>query len=136
MRAALAAPAVVVTMLAACTDTPRTPSRARIVILPSKSLVISQVRADIVDRATIVQGHVARRALQGGPIPGHVHVEAVSGPLIVAWADARWNRLARRRFPASVFQARLPDTAFPLDQIRVSHVSVEHGDTSRPGNSL
>lgn len=113
-------------MVAACTTAPWDPSQAMIVVAPSKSLAISQVRADMVDGQTVVRGRVARRALLGGAVRGHLHVEARSGPRVVAWADTRWTQLARRRLPTSSFQVRLPVTAVPFDTIRVAHVLTGH----------
>ena len=136
MRAVLPASAVVGAMLSACSNTTSIPSRAKIVVSPSDSLEITRVRADIVDGGTVVRGHVARRALRDDPVPGYLHIEAVSGSSVIAWTNTRWDKFARRRFPGSLFQARLPDTVRPIDEIRVSHVLAGHGDLLRSGTSL
>ena len=134
MRALFPATVLACATLAACTTTPRISSQARIVTLPSRSLVISNVRADIVDDAFVVRGHVGRRALLRGPIWGHLHVEAFYGPSLVATADTRWTQLARGRLPASFFQVRLPNTARPIDVIRVSHMYADHRKARASGN--
>ena len=77
---------------------------------------------------------VARRALLGGPVWGHLHVEAFYGPSLVATADTRWTQLARGRLPASFFQVRLPNTARPIDVIRVSHMYADHRKARASGN--
>ena len=136
MRTVLPASAIVGAMVSACSNTTSIPSRAKIVVLPSNLLEISRVRADIVDGGTVVRGHVAQRALRADSVPGYLQIEAISGSSVIAWTNTRWDKFARRRFPGSLFQARLPDTARSIDEIRVSHVLGGHGDLPRSGTSL
>lgn len=126
--------AVLFAPLAACVTTPSEPSRARLFTTPSKSLVISGLRAERRDGSEVVRGRVARRTMMRGAIWGHLHVEAVSNGTVAAWADTRWSQLSKRRLPTSYFQVRLPATAAPIDEIHVSHVQQGHGGARKSGN--
>lgn len=113
-------------LLSGCATVPASPSSAKIVVAPSRSLVFSGVRAEARADGLVVRGRVGRRGLMRGPVWGHIHVEAVSGSRTVAWVDTSWSQLARRRLPASFFQARLPDTPNNIDEIRVFHMPNGH----------
>lgn len=120
--------------LAACATTPAEPSTARLMVTPSKSLVVTSLRAERRDGFVVVRGRVARRTMMRGAVWGHLHVEAVSNGTVAAWADTRWSQLSKRRLPTSYFQVRLPATAAPIDEIHVSHVQQGHGGARKSGN--
>ena len=110
-------------VLAGCAPTPTRPLAARIVVLPSRQLVISTVRAE--DRATfvLVRGHVGRRGMMSGAVWGHLHLEAWGAGVMLACADTRWTQLRRRRLTYSFFSAAIQAAPSQIDQIRVSHAS-------------
>lgn len=134
MRKSVSVAVVGCALLAGCATMPLNPIAVRIVSAPSKTLVFTSVRAGVRGDVTVVRGRVARRTMMGGAVWGHVHVEALSGNTVLAWADTRWTQLARRRLPTSFFQAQLPTPAVPIDEIRVSHRPTGHGGKRNSGN--
>ena len=110
-------------VLAGCAPTLNRPATARIVVLPSRQLTISSVQAE--DRTTfiLVRGHVERRALGGGPVWGHLHLEAWGEGAMLACADTLWSQLRRRRLTYSFFSAAIQAPPSRIDEIRISHAS-------------
>lgn len=122
--------------LVGCATSFATPLSARLVVVPSRALVLANVRAERVQGTVMVRGKVGRRRLARGPVWGHLHVEALSASRVVAWANTRWSQLApRHRLPTSHFSVELPPSTAPIDEIRVSHASEGHRDARRSGNS-
>lgn len=122
--------------LAACATSTAMPLSARLVVAPSRDLVVANVRAERDWGIVTVRGNVGRRGLACGPVWGHLHVEALSAALVVAWADTRWSQLApRHRLPTSYFSVELPPATASIDEIRVSHASEGHRDARRSGIS-
>jgi hypothetical protein len=113
-------------MLAGCATTPATPLGARLVAERSGSLRLLSLRAERRADDVVVRGRVSRRTMMTGAVRGHLHIEALKGTTVLAWQDAQWSRLARRRLPTSSFQAELPLAASRADEIRVSHMLTKH----------
>lgn len=110
-------------VLAGCAPTLSRPATARIVVLPSRQLTISTVRAE--DRATfiLVRGHVGRRAMTRGAVWGHLHLEAWGGRAMLACADTLWTQWHRRGLTYSFFRAAIKAPPSQIDEIRISHAS-------------
>lgn len=110
-------------VLAGCASTPVRPASARIVVLPSRQLTMSNVQAE--DRSTfiLVRGHVRRRGMMSGPVWGHLHLEAWGAEGILACEDTRWTQLRRRRLTYSFFSAAIQAQPSRTQEVRISHVT-------------
>ncbi len=110
-------------VIAGCAPALSRPAAARIVVLPSRQLVVSTVRAE--DRATfvLVRGHIGRRSMMSGEVWGHLHLEAWGARRMLACADTRWSQLRRRRLTYSFFNAAIQAPPSQIDEIRISHAS-------------
>lgn len=124
-RAIITLPVGAGVVLSGCATTP-TPLPARILVAPSQQLRISAVRAEARGTSVRVSGRVARRSMVTGPVWGHLHIEAWSAQGLLAWKDARWSQLSRRRLPTSYFGTTLPVAAAQVQEIRISHVTASH----------
>jgi len=113
-------------VLAGCALTPSRPVGARIVVLPSRQLRITTIRAE--DRTTFVsvRGRVARRGMMTGPVWGLLHLEAWGPQGMLACHDTNWTQLSRRRLPASFFSATIQARPSQVEEIRISHETASH----------
>lgn len=124
-RASIAALIAAVTLVGCATMGGR-PSDTRIVVLPSKQLRVSSVTAEDRAASIAIRGRVARRSMTRAPVWGHLHVEAWGPQGLVAWKDARWSPLSKRRLPASSFGTTLQVAPAEVVEIRISHVTARH----------
>lgn len=121
--------------LTACATSSATPLSSRLLV-PSRDLVVANVRAEQDSGVVTVRGNVGRRGLARGPVWGHLHVEALSASRVVAWADTRRRQLApRHRLPTSRFLVEFPSSTAPIDEIRISQPFKGHREARRSGNS-
>ena len=121
-------------VLSACATTSAVPLPVRVLVVPSRDLVVKNVKVERDENATVVRGSVGRRGLARDNVGGRLNVEALAEGRVIVWADTRWSELAaKHRLPTSHFRAELPSPPTPIDEIRVSHAFDEHGDARRSG---
>lgn len=112
--------------LGGCVTAPREPVAARVDVVPSRQLVIRNVRVESGGSSTRVSGRVSRRSLLPGPLWGSIHIEVWGSRGLLAARDTLWSRLSRRRLPSSHFFAELSAPPGEVEEIRISHVPRSH----------
>ena len=122
------------TTLSGCATVPSRPLEARIIAESSRSLDLIHVRAEQRGDHVAVSGLVARRTMTRGSVRGHLHIEALIGTTVIAWADTQWSQLAKHRVLTSSFRADLPFAASQASEFRVSHMLAKHDAPKRRGN--
>lgn len=108
-------------LLAGCATTPPPRSPIEITGVPDKRFILTRLYAAASEGEVLVQGRIVRKRRSFRRDYGHIHVEAYSGVMPVAVADAPRLRLGYRVSRYADFTARLPIDAARIDKVVVSH---------------
>jgi hypothetical protein len=108
-------------LLTGCATTPPPPSPIEIAGAQDKRFILTRLYAAAGEGQVLVQGRIVRKRRALRRDYGHIHVEAYSGGVSVAVADAPRLRLGYRISRYADFAAKLPIDAARIDKVVVSH---------------